>query len=371
LKGLSETSFVLITSPHSYTDSHFIAHIYPNHSNSIPSFLLRNPFPSGILPSLLYPPESDSVIVQSRMGGILTLTTDSLNTIDFAESDIGGRLPVSNTVECVISLIRRFAPRVVVITGAGISAHQLPTFRSDNNSGLWETFSTPLLDLTNFYENPGPPWKLLANVRNLQVDRILHPSFAHHAIHHLLARHFISHVITQNIDGLHSFATDLPRVIELHGAVSNYGICAHCNTKQCVDHLQILQTCEAPKCPICKSVLKPPVAFFGDAIEEAKRVAAAAAVSNCDVLILLGTHCTVDPVLSIAANCRRANGIIVEINVSATRASAFANVSLQGKADDIFLEIATALMPDGQWDMLKLDEWEPGLVLPQASEAVC
>jgi NAD-dependent SIR2 family protein deacetylase len=33
-----------------------------------------------------------------------------------------------------------------VITGAGISAHQLPTFRSNNNSGLWEVFKPSAVD---------------------------------------------------------------------------------------------------------------------------------------------------------------------------------------------------------------------------------
>jgi NAD-dependent deacetylase len=309
--------------------------------------------------------------IVATMGGILTLSKSSLEHIDFVESDIGDRLPVSNTIPCVASLIRRFAPRVVIVTGAGVSSHQLPTFRSDNNSGLWEAFSTPVLDLANFYTNPGPPWKLLANVRNLQVNRILHPSLAHHIIHGLISRHFISHVITQNIDGLHSFASDLDKVIELHGAVTNYGICAQCNEQRCVDHLEILRTCEAPRCAACGSILKPPVAFFGDAIEESKRVAAAAALAQCDLLILLGTHCTVDPVLSMALSCQRANGIVVEINLSVTTASTFANVSLQGKADDIFLEIANELMPDVTWENTKVEDWESGLLLPPASDGLC
>jgi NAD-dependent deacetylase len=305
------------------------------------------------------------------MGGILTLSQRSLEHIDFVESDIGDRLPVSNTIACVVSLIQRFAPRVVIVTGAGVSSHQLPTFRSDNDSGLWEAFSTPVLDLANFYTNPGPPWKLLANVRNLQVNRILYPSLAHHVIHALISRHFVSHVITQNIDGLHSFASDIDKVIELHGAVTHYGICAQCNEQQYVDHLEILRTCEAPRCTVCGSVLRPPVAFFGDPIEEPKRIAAAAALAKCDLLIVLGTHCTVDPVLSMVLNCQKCNGIVVEINLSVTRASTFANVSLQGKADDIFLEIANALMPDVTWENTKLEDWESGLLLPPTSDGVC
>jgi NAD-dependent SIR2 family protein deacetylase len=90
----------------------------------------------------------------------------------------------------------------VIITGAGVSTDQLPTFRSGNNMGLWESFSVPLLDSQNFYQNPSPRWRLLVSIRNLPVARVLYLSNAHHAMHHLLERNYASHVISRNIDGL-------------------------------------------------------------------------------------------------------------------------------------------------------------------------
>jgi NAD-dependent deacetylase len=248
---------------------------------------------------------------------------------------------------------------VVVITGAGISSHQLPTFRSDNNSGLWEAMSAPVFDLRNFLKNPVTPWKLIANLRNLQATQMLYPSLAHHILHSLLRRNFISHVITQNIDGLHNFASDVGRVIELHGTVSDYGLCSKCNQNIKFDHLEILRTCEPPRCPTCGSILNPPVAFFGDGIEPAKRSAAAAALAECDLLILIGTHCTVDPVMSMAVGCKREGAIVVEVNPSPTSAAAVVDVSLRGKADSVMLEIARELMPDIDWEAVKLDDWVP------------
>jgi NAD-dependent deacetylase len=281
--------------------------------------------------------------------------------MEIGDSDLGVRPSVSNTLACVISLIVRSAGRTTVITGAGISSHQLPTFRSNNNSGLWEAMSAPLFDLRNFSKNPGPPWKLIANIRNLQVTGMLYPSLAHHVLHLLLRRNFISHIITQNIDGLHNFASDVGRIVELHGAVSRYGVCTECSRSFDVDHLEILRTCEAPRCPGCASVLKPPVAFFGDAIAVSKRTAATAALAECELLILIGTHCTVDPVLSFAVTCKREGAVVVEINISPTTASSFVDVSLRGKADALLLEIGQELMPDIHWGTLKLDDWEPAL----------
>jgi NAD-dependent deacetylase len=90
------------------------------------------------------------------------------------------------------------------------------------------------------------------------------------------------------------------------------------------------------------------VAFFGDEIAISKRTAATAALAACELLILIGTHCTVDPVLSFALNCKREGVVVVEINLSPTTASSFVDISLRGKADALLLEIGQELMPDIQ-----------------------
>jgi NAD-dependent deacetylase len=179
-------------------------------------------------------------------------------------------------------------------------------------------------------------------------------------IHHLLEKEIVSKVITQNIDGLHNFKGDQSKVIQLHGAVENYGICEKCGRKSDIDYLAILRTSTAPVCSKCGSVLRPTVALFGDLIDEDSRSMAYSAMQNCDLLILVGTHCTVDPVLSITSEAKKTGCIVAEINLSAaTSASHFVDIRLEGSADDIFREIGKALVRDVSWELLNVEEWTP------------
>jgi NAD-dependent deacetylase len=276
------------------------------------------------------------------------------------DTDAGEASVVSNTVECVVDLLRRHSPHCTVITGAGISAHQLPTFRSNDNSGLWEAFTPANGAVTRagFYSKPKQTWLLLANIRHLQITGRLHPSLAHHVVHHLLRQHFVSHVITQNIDSLHSFRGDLDSVTELHGAVHDYGICEQCRRHTQIDVVEIIHNQTCPICETCGAVLKPPVAFFGDLIETEKRDRAAEVLCDSSLVITIGTHMAVDPVLSMVTTAKQNNSVIVQINLTATAANRFVDVALQGKADDILGAIGRQLMPQIDWDGLKLDEWD-------------
>ncbi|OHT00122.1 NAD-dependent protein deacylase [Tritrichomonas foetus] len=289
------------------------------------------------------------------MGSFISAESIELNIND---SEIGYRTEVSNTVSCLIDLIRRFKGNVTVITGAGISSHQLPTFRSNDKTGLWEAFSPPILDKSNFYSNPTPCWRLLANLRNLQVNKTLHPSLTHHVLHYLLQKGFVNAIITQNIDSLHSFKNDEKKVIELHGVVSDQAECETCQKKMVFDNLKILQTNECPRCPKCNAVLKPGVAFFGDAIDENQRLKALESLRLTNVVLLVGTHCTVDPVLSFATEAKRNGAIIVEINKTRTSASSFVDVSLIDEADNVFREVGQALIPDVDFATLDVEKWD-------------
>jgi NAD-dependent deacetylase len=108
--------------------------------------------------------------------------------------------------------------------------------------------------------------------------------------------------------------------------------------------MRILHELRPPLCDICGFVLRPPVAFFQDAIPKELRLAADRALAATDVLILVGTHCVVDPVLSLVEEAKRRGVILVEINTETTLVSATVDVRLRGTADDIFREIAEKMM---------------------------
>src|ERR1700675_4995132 len=96
----------------------------------------------------------------------------------------------------------RAAKRIVVLTGAGVSAESgIPTFR-DKQTGLWENFDAAELATPYAFErDPALVWGWYewrrATVLNAQ------PNPAHHAIA-AIANH-VPHftLITQNVDDLH------------------------------------------------------------------------------------------------------------------------------------------------------------------------
>ena len=279
-------------------------------------------------------------------------------SLNVSNGDIGYKTDCDNTPESLAELIKQYQGNVVVVTGAGISSHQLPTFRTETGSGLWGSFSQTILSKANFSDDPDPCWKLTANVRQLQVDKKLHPSLSHYILHHLLQRQYIQKIITQNIDALHCYKEDKGQIIELHGCVSDFAICEKCNKERKLDILKIIQTKKSPTCPVCGNVLKPPVAFFGDIIPENIRKEAVSLMNNANVIIMIGTHCMVDPLLSMATEAKRMGAIIVEINISKTTASQFVDMSLIDRCDNVLSVVSKVLMPDLDIENIDLEKWE-------------
>ncbi|KAK8846108.1 hypothetical protein M9Y10_020110 [Tritrichomonas musculus] len=275
------------------------------------------------------------------MGNIFSNFID----LSFKETDAGYQIPCENTVEFAVSLLRDYFGKVVIITGAGISSHALPTFRSNNHSGIWDVLKSPILSKSYFYDNPLPSWRLAANVRSLQLHGSFGPSLSHKVIHQLIQSGYVSTVVTQNVDSLHHFDGDEDHLIEIHGCVTDFGECETCHALRFVDHMKIIREQVVPRCEVCGSVLKPPIAFFQDKIPDYLREAAYKALNSCDVLFLVGTYGAVDPVLSLAQTAKQKGAILVEINIETTNCTTFSDVVLKGKCDDIFQQIAEILFP--------------------------
>src|SRR5690606_11761223 len=110
------------------------------------------------------------------------------------------------------------ARRVVVFTGAGVSAESgIPTFR-DALTGLWARYDPERLATeAGFRADPALVWRWYAERRD--AIGAAQPNAAHRAIAASESRGG-SHitVVTQNIDGLHARAGSRD-VLELHGSI--------------------------------------------------------------------------------------------------------------------------------------------------------
>src|SRR5687768_10712097 len=118
-----------------------------------------------------------------------------------------------STIDEAVHAIREKTPkRVVVFTGAGVSADSgIPTFRGAG--GLWRNFrSEDLATPHAFAADPHLVWEWYEWRREL--IRNAKPNAAHEAI----ARLPDAVVVTQNVDNLHARAGSHV-VIELHGNI--------------------------------------------------------------------------------------------------------------------------------------------------------
>ncbi len=175
--------------------------------------------------------------------------------------------------------------RLVVLSGAGVSAESgLRTFR--DSDGLWEEY--PLEEVATPEAWAADPLRVLHfyDLRRAQVLQA-EPNAAHLAIA-ALEKHFIVDVVTQNIDDLHERAGS-SRVMHLHGEILK--------ARSTADPMQVFDI-EGSKiqwgdrCP-AGSQLRPHVVWFGE--EVPLMMAAAALVSEADILLVVGTSLQVYP----------------------------------------------------------------------------
>jgi NAD-dependent deacetylase len=212
------------------------------------------------------------------------------------------------------------ARRVVVLTGAGISTESgIPDFRGPQ--GVW-TKDPEAEKLSNIHYYVADP-----EIRKKSWQaRLSHPAWTarpnagHLAIVELERRGKLHALITQNIDGLHQKAGNLPeRVIEVHGTVHDV-VCLSCGSKGAMQAaLARVRAGEPdPPCRACGGILKSDTISFGQqlvpqVIDRAMRVAAEA-----DLFISVGTSLQVYPISGAVQIAKRGGARVVIVNAEAT-----------------------------------------------------
>lgn len=230
----------------------------------------------------------------------------------------------------------RDAARVVVFTGAGVSAESgVPTFRGAG--GLWRSFRAEELATPEaFARDPRLVWEWYAWRRTLVAGCAPNP--AHHAIAALAARRPGVTVVTQNVDGLHQRAAQAAgggTVLALHGSL--FGTrCARCDhvapddTPVDATHADTL-----PRCPRCDALLRPAVVWFGERLDPAILDAALAAASSADACLVVGTSALVHPAAGVASTAARRGAVLVEVNAEDTPLSPLARWAFRGRAGEL------------------------------------
>ncbi|MBL3655294.1 SIR2 family NAD-dependent protein deacylase [Fulvivirga sediminis] len=176
-------------------------------------------------------------------------------------------------------------PKVVVLTGAGISAESgIPTFRDAD--GLWEGH-----DVMEVASPQG--WKknreLVLDFYNQRRKAALHvkPNEGHMALVRM-EEHFDVTIITQNIDNLHEKAGS-SKVLHLHGQLFQSRSTLDENLVYDMDHweLKVGDKCEKG------SQLRPNVVWFGEMVPMMEQ--ATKETYEADYFIVVGTSLYVYP----------------------------------------------------------------------------
>ncbi|MCI0405516.1 MAG: NAD-dependent deacylase [candidate division Zixibacteria bacterium] len=219
------------------------------------------------------------------------------------------------------------AKRVVVLTGAGLSAESgLPTFRGDE--GLWKKYKAlDLASLDGFRQRPQVVWDWYEYRRSIYAKA--RPNPGHLALTELEKFYPEFTLITQNTDGLH-FAAGSESMLELHGNIrrNRCHSCGKLYPEKVASNGQI-----PPRCG-CGGMLRPDVVWFGEPLSPSILDAAWKAASAAEIFFSIGTSALVQPAASLPLLAQRNGGAVIEINLEPTPLTPAADFFLEGKASE-------------------------------------
>ena len=191
--------------------------------------------------------------------------------------------------------------RIVILTGAGISAESgIRTFR--DNNGLWENhrvedFASP----EGFARDPN----LVLDFYNQRRAQLLSDEVGENAAHVAVAKLEAEHsgevfLVTQNVDDLHERAGS-KNLIHIHGQLLQKR-CTGCHEVSKVrTDLSFSDCCES--CA-ARGTLRPNIVWFGEMPFEMDRIERA--LQKCDLFISIGTSGAVYPAagfVGVANSC--------------------------------------------------------------------
>ncbi len=231
-------------------------------------------------------------------------------------------------------MIRPLAPhdRIFVLTGAGISAESgLPTFRGAE--GIWrgqraQDIATP----EAFRANPEKVWQFYSERRKRHSTVVANPAhFALASLEQSLGDRFF--LCTQNVDSLHEQAGS-QRVIHMHGRLMQTRCSKEgCRSKPFDDDRMYMSQMEIPNCPVCGSILRPHVCWFGETPYSMDRIFEQLRI--CNLLLTVGSSGVVEPAASFVRMARINKARAIYVGPEEPANKAFFDEVVLGKAAEV------------------------------------
>jgi NAD-dependent deacetylase len=235
----------------------------------------------------------------------------------------------------VIAEVRQWlreARRIVLLSGAGMSAESgVPTFR-DAQTGLWAKFRPEDLATEEaFRARPEMVWDWYA-MRREGLKQVA-PNAGHLAVAGFQQRHpGRLTVVTQNVDGLHQRAGS-PGVLALHGNIAED---QWLDPPRACCHAGPPQPARPPRCPSCGNLRRPAVVWFGEMLPVRELQEAEEAAAACDLMLVVGTSGLVYPAAGLA---RATRGRVAIVNPSPTDLDDAADAVLTGTSAVLLLQL--------------------------------
>jgi NAD-dependent deacetylase len=231
------------------------------------------------------------------------------------------------------------AQRLLVLSGAGISAESgIPTFR-EAQTGLWEQFSPQDLATPEaFAANPERIWQWYRWRRTLIARGGVNPG--HDAIA-TLERYLPVVVATQNVDGLHAAAGSTD-IAELHGNIW-IDRCSACDAERSEPVAEAPEDAAPPSCEACGALTRPGVVWFGEMLPMGALERAQAEVENADCVLVVGTSNQVYPAAALVEQAVASAATVIEVNPQPTAVSNTVDVYIPERASRALPALVNAL----------------------------
>jgi NAD-dependent deacetylase len=225
------------------------------------------------------------------------------------------------------TVICRTVTRVVVLTGAGISAESgVPTFR--DSDGLWEGHHVEDVATPEGFERDPFTVQKFYDERRAALAHV-EPNAAHYALARLgaaLGDELV--LVTQNIDDLHERAGSVG-VIHMHGEAYK-AWCTACGHRYPWRSTLV----DEPACPGCgQRALRPDVVWFGEMPYEMDRISIE--LARADLFVSIGTSGAVYPAAGFVQQARKYGARALELNLEPSEGSVFFSEARQGRAGDL------------------------------------